>query len=159
MKYNHQTAVLREKKEAERIVRCCKKAGMSQKKIDEVLEYIHSQYTADRRFMEHSQPLEIEDADCNSCEERNPMHKRFMEELTVKDEYFAKGIDDWLQSLEDPRLITGMKSLNKEQIELLYCVFVEGRSFLEFAELKGISKGAVSQRFRVIKNKLNKNIK
>ena len=106
MKYNHQTAVLREKKEAERIVRCCKKAGMPQKKIDEVLEYIHSQYTADRT-----------------------------------------------------RLITGMKSLNKEQIELLYCVFVEGRSFLEFAELKGISKGAVSQRFRVIKNKLNKNIK
>lgn len=158
MKYNHQTAVRQEKKETATIIKACKKAGMPQKRIDKVIEFIHSQYMADRRFMEHSQPLEDKENDCDG-EERNPLHKRFMEGLTVKDEYFAEGIDDWIQSLEDPRLIIGIKTLSREQIELLYCVFVEGKSFLEFAEMKGISKGAVSQRFRVIKKKINKSIK
>jgi DNA-directed RNA polymerase specialized sigma subunit len=83
-------------------------------------------------------------------------HGKLVAAFSVEDKHFQEDIFGWINSIEDSRLYAGLKRLTDEQLELLYCIYEKGMTFTEFARAKDISKGAVSQRHRVIINKLKK---
>lgn len=71
-----------------------------------------------------------------------------------EDEYFIQGRYDWIEQLENEKLVDSIRSLKHEQIEILTQFVYEGKTQESIAEKLGITRSSVADHISVIKKKI-----
>lgn len=157
MSYNHRREMNKEKNHNKKTIKVCLEHGAPSEMISSIIAFDHEVVKGNRRYKEHTEKMPKESIlDGEQTRISKRVCKQYLAAFSVEDEQFQDDIFGWLNSIEDPRLYAGLKSLSDEQIELIYRTYEKGMTFAEYARAKGISKAAVSQRHRVIVNKLKK---
>ena len=80
---------------------------------------------------------------------------RLLQKYEVLTESFEEKVinrgQSWLDTLEDPRLVKGLKQLSQDELELLMWLVQLEYSQRELARLFGCSQYAISKRYQKIK--------
>ena len=137
------------------------KHGMSEEQIQKLYEYDLADFNSDRRYITHTQPINLADLetdeDARAESGRNPLFEKFREALSVSDnEKLSNSRCGWIEEINDPRLAEKLKRLSPDDLELLTLLVFDGYSQMEIAQIRGVSQGSVSQKIGTIK-KLLKN--
>ena len=121
-------------------------AGMNEEQIKKLYEYDLEVYRGKRREAIHTQRLNIsgfEDADDNM--DKNPLYKRFLEQITVTDKHWETERFDWIEQIEREELYCAVRALSERDKELLTELFILGLSQTEIARRRGVNKATVTK--------------
>ena len=158
MKFNYQSEKRKFDERWKEVERECRKAGMSDSAIKELLEYDLTEFRRERIFCLHNQYIndyEFDDG-YESDENKNPYLKNYAEQFTREDMYFSNDRYGWIQQLDDEELISKVLELGEERIELLTQYVFEEYTQKELADSYGIKQSSVANRIDVIRKKLKK---
>lgn len=129
-----------------------RKAGMTEEQIKAMYEYDFEQFKSDRTYRMHTQALQVEEFDeLDADESDNALIKHFENELTTSNEDGEHSRYWWIEELDNAELAKKIKSLTKEQIELLTLVVVDGYDQTEIAKILNVNQSTISRRFEAIK--------
>ena len=129
-----------------------RKAGMTEEQIKAMYEYDFEQFKSDRTYRMHTQALQVEEFDeLDADESDNALIKHFENELTTSSEDGEHSRYWWIEELDNAELAKKIKSLTKEQIELLTLVVVDGYDQTEIAKILNVNQSTISRRFEAIK--------
>lgn len=155
MKFNYQSEFKKFKAERERMIKTYREAGMDEESISKMLEYDWELFKKERIFCLHNQPIEdFDKGDSNS--EETPLMKRFKESLSVEDDYMNDETCEWIESLENPALVNGLKALKPKQLKIMELLIVNELTHEEIAEELGLERSTVTRNISRIKNKIKK---
>ena len=128
-------------------------AGMSEAAIQEMYEFDWSAFCAQRTYTNRVQRLPDDlRSDTDEAERTRLLRKYKSLAVAFEDELIAHG-KTWVDSIEDSRLVKGLKSLSQEELELLMQIVLLEYSQRELAQLLGCSQYAISKRYKKIKNR------
>jgi len=128
-------------------------AGMGEEAIQEIYNFDWAVFLAERTYTNRTQrfPDEIH-ADTDEAERTRLLRK--FKALSVSFEVeLEKYVQNWIDSLEDPRLLRGVKKLSQEEQELLTQIVLLEYTLGELAELLGCTPQAVFKQYKKIKEK------
>lgn len=129
-----------------------RKAGMTEEQIKAMYEFDLEQFKKDRIYQMHTQALQVEEFDeLDADESDNALIKHFENELTTSIEDGEHSRYWWIEELDNAELAKKIKSLTKEQIELLTFVVVDGYDQTEIAKILNVNQSTISRRFEAIK--------
>ena len=129
-------------------------AGFSEQGIDAMRAFDEDAYRSRRRFEEHTQPFPEEDFRVDGGGSKRSLFDKFTTLSTSFDESSFTGRFAWVDAVDNPALVTVLKRLNSDDLELLTLYAIEGHSQTEIALLLGFTKQYVSKRIRAIAEKL-----
>ena len=132
---------LKRKKFEEQMARQAKnyrRQGMSEEKIQEVHEFDEDVYNGDRREEEHTQPLEKYMPGMEE-EGRNSLLLRFWDQFTTEMEPDKSDPFWWIDTLENEKLISAVKSLSDTEKMLVTLVIINGWSAVDAVQCLGIN--------------------
>lgn len=158
MKFNYQSEKRKFEKEWKQLRNEYVKAGMEETAIQAMYEYDWEMFKKERVFCIHNQYMpdgEFDNGDPKD-EGQNPLLSKFIESLSVMDEYFQDEIYGWVNEINDSLILKCIKQLPEEQIELITLYVFQEKSLMEIAEILGISYVAVANRLGRIRKKLKK---
>lgn len=155
MKFNYALEKKKFEETCETLMQEYKDAGMSDENIKEMMEYDWKWFKKERSFCRFNQHMPEEEYKDGS----NPLIVKFEESFMKEDEYFIQGRYDWIEQLENEKLVDSIRSLKHEQIEILTQFVYEGKTQESIAEKLGITRSSVADRISVIKKKIKKSIK
>ena len=137
-----------------------KNAGMQDSDIQKMYEYDWEMFKKERVFCMHNQymPDGIFNDDTYKDEGQNPLFEKFMEQLSVRDNYFSEESMEWTEQLENEVLRNALRRLSNEQLELIMKYYVQEKSVSEIAEVMNLSYTAVANRLERIRKKIRKSI-
>ena len=125
--------------------------GMSKEVIDALYEFDKMQFCEDIAFKRRIQYLEVSDEDDIADEDKNPLLKRFLEVISVSDEFHTSEKFWWLQEIGDKKLLRRLLQLSYDELEIItYLVFFDYKQH-EIAQIKGVSQSSISQKIGKIK--------
>ena len=119
--------------EQKRLAEQYRAAGMTEEQIEQMYQFDLVEFNSRRRFSEHLAQLS-----------------------TSLDFSFAGDRYGWVEEIEKPELIKGIKALSKEDIELITLYVFDDLTQNEIGVRFGISQKAVSKRIEQIRKHLNK---
>ncbi len=67
-----------------------------------------------------------------------------------------EGLESWLQSIENPKLLRALRLLKPKEAEFIYTITVNGFTTYEMADHLGISQSSTAERYKRIKEKIKK---
>lgn len=126
-------------------------AGMSEESIQEMYNFDLDTFRSQRTYSNRTQRMP--DTLCSSSDEneRSRLFRKFDGLTTSPDE---RGItQNWIDLIEDPRLIKGLKRLSQDDIELLVQLVLLEYSQRELAKILGCNKTTLARRFEYIKKR------
>ena len=119
--------------------------GMRKEVIDALYEFDKMQFCEDIAFRRRIQYLEVSD------EDKSPLLKRFLEVISVSDEFHTSEKFWWLQEIGDKKLLRRLLQLSNDELEIItYLVFFDYKQH-EIAQMKGVSQSSISQKIGKIK--------
>ena len=114
------------------------------------------EFNSRRRFSEHTQQFS-ENAFEESDDDKSPLLEKYLAQLSTSLDFsFAGDRYGWIEEIEKPELIKGIKALSKEDIELITLYVFDDLTQNEIGVRFGISQKAVSKRIEQIRKHLNK---
>ena len=114
-----------------------RKKGMSDMQINAMKDFDQAEYKSDRRFYSHTLPLDDNaQSTMNVCAEQT--HSRYW----------------WIEEIDDPILVSRIKTLSTAEIEILTMFVYEGYTQSDIGKKLGISQQAVAKRIKRIKKDL-----
>ena len=133
--------------------------GMSEEKIKALYEYDLTDFNSNRRFITHTQSINLADLeadeDGNAESGRNPLFEKFRDVLSVDNsEELLQSRHDWVEKIDDPKLAKKLKKLSHDDLELLTLFAFDGYSQNEIAAFFSVSQQAISKRINRIKKYL-----
>ncbi len=133
--------------------------GMSQEAIQQMYEYDWTVFKKERNEALHSQPM-VPNTETDMEHSDGPevlLPRKYLDRFSSEyDTCASHSRYWWLEEIEDPRLIAGLKRLSEEDIYLLTIRFVEGHTQDECADILHISQVAINKRLSVILGKFTK---
>ncbi len=129
-------------------------AGFSEQGIDAMRAFDEDAYRSRRRFEEHTQPLPSDDFSDGTFYNNHSVYSKGMNLTTSLDESSFTGRHVWVDAVDDPALASGLKRLNRNDLELLTLYAIEGRSQPEIARLLGCDQSVISRKLSRIKKLL-----
>lgn len=127
--------------------------GMTEEQIQALYEFDLEQFRSDRRFYSHTQPLTASDfVEGKEDESESTLLFKFFDELTVTiDNCGEKSRYWWVDEIGDDDLLSGVKYLTQQQIEILTLIVFENYSQKEAAEKMGIPYRSFKRKIQEIK--------
>lgn len=127
--------------------------GMTEEQIQSMYEFDLEQFRSDRRFYSHTQPLTASDfLEGKEDESESTLLLKFFDELTVTiDNCGEKSRYWWFDEIGDDDLLSGVKYLTQQQIEILTLIVFENYSQKEAAEKLGIPYRSFKRKIQQIK--------
>lgn len=122
-----------------------KEEGMEESAITQMYGFDLEVFNRERAFVNHTQ--EYPDESPNDSGHGSTLFRKFECLSTRFSTADFSGRYDWIEDLDDSSLVTVLKKLSQEELELLTLKVFEGYSFTDIAKKWGISRQAVSQRF------------
>ena len=147
--YERRKFEARQKKQAEEY----RALGMTEEQIQAMYEFDLEQYKSDRRYHTHTQQLTTSDFDEGEADDsESTLLQKFFGELTETIENSSeKSRYWWIEQIDNPNLVSAIKKLSREQIEVLTLIVVDGYGQAEIEEVMKVSQSAISQRLATIK--------
>jgi DNA-directed RNA polymerase specialized sigma24 family protein len=133
MSWNNGYETKKFKKEQERIAKQYRNHGASEELINEMLKFLLAQFREERTYREHTESFEITEY---LSKDNTEFHSRYW----------------WIEAISDPNLVKKIKSLSKDDIELLTLYAISGYTQDEIAQMKGCTKQNIQKKIRRIKN-------
>lgn len=131
--------------------------GMAEEAIAEIEKFDKEEFLSRLRYMEHTQSLSVLNGEGNDDDSTSPLYEKFADRLTVTIEtYKPRTRYDWIDELENPKVVEAVKRLTDEQIELITLIAFDGVSRQEISVLLGISSDAVYKRLERIRKKFQR---
>lgn len=126
-------------------------AGMCEEAIREMYEFDLAVFRSKRTYANRTQRLpDILHPDANERERSRLLQKYEVLTESFEEKVINRG-QSWLDTLEDPRLVKGLKQLSQDELELLMWLVQLEYSQRELARLFGCSQYAISKRYQKIK--------
>ncbi len=127
--------------------------GMTDEQIKNICDFDKEIFLSDLKYMRHNQSL-------NPCEDMgddmNPYILRFPKSFTVPAcECCGEGRYDWIEEIENERIYSYLKTLDKTDLEILTMNAFEGKTQKEISAITGMSQQAVSYRIRKYREALS----
>jgi DNA-directed RNA polymerase specialized sigma subunit len=125
-------------------------AGMSPETIQQLYEFDLDFFRSQRIYENHTQvmPSEYISEDKSRC---SALFRKFENTIVSFDEADFLGRYAWIDAIEDQRLISLLRQLKNEDLELLTFLVLEEHSQRELARKWGCTQAAISQRYKKIK--------
>ena len=128
-----------------------REAGFSEESIAAMREYDEEAYRSNRRFEEHSQQMPSEDFGEDGDENRTSLFGKFGSFAVTFDENDFESRYAWVDTVNDPKLASGLKQLKESDLELLTLIAVDGYGQREIARLLGCNHNAIWKKIARIK--------
>ena len=142
--------------EQERIAAEYRAAGMTEEQIKQMYQFDLDAFNSKRRFNEHNQQFP-EDVLEESDDDKSPLFEKFLDSVSVgldlsniKDRYW------WIEEIENIQLLTAIKELSAEEIELITQIVFDELTQDDIAKTLDVSQSAVSQKMKKIFENLKK---
>ena len=158
MEFNYGLEKKRFEEKWERLEVEYREAGMREDAIEEMKDYDWESFKRERIFCMHNQFYqghrfanddEIEDG-------KDPLLEKYFYSFTTEDNYFGERRYGWIEQLDDEELIEAVKSMKTEYIEIITQYVYEGKTIIEIAADKGVTKQTISEQISIIRKKLKK---
>ena len=105
--------------EQKRLAEQYRAAGMTEEQIEQMYQFDLVEFNSRRRFSEHTQQFS-ENAFEESDDDKSPLLEKYLAQLSTSLDFsFAGDRYGWVEEIEKPELIKGIKALSKEDIELI----------------------------------------
>ena len=128
--------------EQKRLAEQYRAAGMTEEQIEQMYQFDLVEFNSRRRF---------------SDDDKSPLLEKYLAQLSTSLDFsFAGDRYGWVEEIEKPELIKGIKALSKEDIELITLYVFDDLTQNEIGVRFGISQKAVSKRIEQIRKHLNK---
>ena len=133
-----------------------REAGFPEDKIDAMYAFDEEVFRQRRNYENRNQPLPLEDFGEDDSENRTSLFGRF-ESLAVSfDDCAFAGRFDWVDTISDATLVSRLKKLSQEDLELLTLFAIDGYSQPQIARLEGCNQSTVSRKLTRIQKFLRK---
>jgi DNA-directed RNA polymerase specialized sigma24 family protein len=126
-------------------------AGMPAEAIQVLYDFDLDFFRSQRIYETHTQPVPSEYIGEDESE-LSTLFRKFENCVVCFDEADFFDRYAWIDTIEDPQLLSLLRQLKNHDLELLTFLVLEGHSQCELAEKWGCSQKAVSKRFRRLKN-------
>ncbi len=108
--------------EQKRLAEQYRAAGMTEEQIEQMYQFDLVEFNSRRRFSEHTQQFS-ENAFEESDDDKSPLLEKYLAQLSTSLDFsFAGDRYGWVEEIEKPELIKGIKALSKEDIELIIII-------------------------------------
>ena len=105
--------------EQKRLAEQYRAAGMTEEQIEQMYQFDLVEFNSRRRFSEHTQQFS-ENAFEESDDDKSPLLEKYLAQLSTSLDFsFASDRYGWVEEIEKPELIKGIKALSKEDLELI----------------------------------------
>ena len=131
-------------------------AGFPEDKIDAMYIFDEEVFRSERCYQSHNQPLPSEDLGGDDREYRTSLFAKFEQLSVAFDESDFPGRYAWVDTIDNPDLVSRIKLLNQSDLELLTLFAIDGYSQAEIAHFLGCSQQNVSLKIVRIKSFLKK---
>ena len=132
--------------EQKRLAEQYRAAGMTEEQIEQMYQFDLVEFNSRRRFSEHTQQFS-ENAFEESDDDKSPLLEKYLAQLSTSLDFsFAGDRYGWVEEIEKPELIKGIKALSKEDIELITLYVFDDLTQNEIGVRFGISQKAVRKR-------------
>lgn len=158
MKFNYGLEKKRFDETWERLENEYRVAGMSEEAIEKMKAYDWDQFKKERIYCMHNQFYQgqafvngddIEDG-------KDPLLEKYFDSFTEVDVYFSERKHGWVELLDDENLVIAIKSMNAEHVELITNYVYEEMTHRQIAQNLGITRPAVTIKFREIRKNIKK---
>ena len=125
--------------------------GMTEEQIAVLYQFDLEQLNSRRRECEHTQPFDFEAFEGEADEGQNPLYDKFLEILSITDDYSSLDRYGWIEEIEDVKILKAVKTLSKEEIEIVTMLAFEDMNQSEIATSFGLSQQSISKKIKKIK--------
>lgn len=127
--------------------------GMTEEQIQAMYEFDLEQFKSDRNYYSHTQPLTASDFDEGKEDEsESTLFLKFFDELVVTiDDCEEKSRYWWVDEIGEDDLLSGVRYLTPQQIEIITLIVFENYSQKEAAEKMGIPYRSFKRKIQQIK--------
>ena len=125
--------------------------GMTEEQILALQEFDKQEFKSRRRYVMHTQSFDFEAFEGEADEGQNPLYDKFLEALSVTEEYISEERFGWFEEIENPKLAKSLKQLTEEEKELLTEWIVDGLTQKEMADNFKVNQGTISRRIEALK--------
>jgi len=129
--------------------------GMTETQIQAVQAYDLQAFLSERKYKEHTRPLESYPDDMN-CDSMRLLYRKNMDRFTTQMGHAYDNPFWWIDDLEDDRLLLAILQLSEYQKMLLTLIVIEGFTQQEAGECLGLTQSAVSRQMQRIRRLLNR---
>ena len=124
---------------------------MSEEQIQALYEFDKGEFKSRRRYSIHTQRLDFDSIEFDDKETDNPLFEKFLEALSITDEYMSEDRFGWVEEIADARILKAVKSLSIEQLELVTMLAFDDMNQTEISEVFGVSQQSISKKIKKIK--------
>ena len=135
----------------ERLKKIYLENGMSEEQIQALYEFDKKEFKSRRIYAMRTQRFDFEAFDGEADEGQNPLYDKFLEALSVTDEYVSEERFGWIEEIENPKLAKAMKKLGVDEKELLTEWLVENLTQEQMAKNFKVRQGTISKRIDALK--------
>ena len=125
--------------------------GMSEEQIQALYEFDKKEFKSRRIYAMRTQRFDFEAFEGEADEGQNPLYDKFLEALSVTDEYVSEERFGWFEEIENPKLAKAIKKLTVEEKELLTEWIVDNLTQKEMAKNFSVRQGTISKRIEALK--------
>lgn len=131
-----------------------KSQSMNEEQIKAMYDFDKQQLARDIAYLRRTQELNISNDGCD-LESKNPLLKKFSENLSVKMDMSMATRFWWIDEIEDPILLKKLMQLSKEDLELLTLFAIEGYKQVEISKIYKVNQSIISRKIARIKKFLS----
>lgn len=135
----------------ERLKKIYLENGMSEEQIQALYEFDKKEFKSRRIYAMRTQRFDFEAFDGEADEGQNPLYDKFLEALSVTDEYVSEERFGWIEEIENPKLAKAMKKLGVDEKELLTEWLVDNLTQEQMAKNFKVRQGTISKRIDALK--------
>ena len=135
----------------ERLKKIYLENGMSEEQIKALYEFDKKEFKSRRIYAMRTQRFDFEAFDGEADEGQNPLYDKFLEALSVTDEYVSEERFGWIEEIENPKLAKAMKKLGVDEKELLTEWLVDNLTQEQMAKNFKVRQSTISKRIDALK--------
>ncbi len=125
--------------------------GMTEEQMQALYEFDKKEFKSRRRYAMHTQSFDFEAFEGEADEGQNPLYDKFLESLSVTEEYVSEERFGWMEEIENPKLAKALKGLALEEKELLTEWLIDEATQKEMARNFNVNQGTISRRIDALK--------
>ncbi len=159
MKFNYQTEKNKLDRAWVKLEEEYRSAGMTEEAIEEMRAYDYEVFRKERTYCNHTNLIDFAamDAPAEGQEDENVIMNAHIEAFSVgMSELFQQERYGWIESLEDEEILSEVKKLKSDDLELLTLLVFDGYSATEIARMQGVSPANISKKTKRIKKLFEK---
>ncbi|MBQ6979579.1 MAG: sigma-70 family RNA polymerase sigma factor [Clostridia bacterium] len=133
-------------------------AGMTEEQFKDLYEYDLGVYRNKRKEAIHTQKFDFDSAEFDDKETDNPLFQKFLEKISALPKYSDTSRFGWIEEISDERLYKTLKSLDKQDLELITRIAVDDMSQSEIGMSEHVTQQAISKKIERIKKIFKKRL-